>query len=158
MGSGKTATGMRLAAALSRPFIDSDDQIETSYGATGRELAERMGVAWLHDAEAAAFSHALESTSPAVIAAAASIADRAELVAELESTELLVVLLDAEERVLADRTTPDDHRRPVDWSDMVQRMRRRRARLAAVADVVISTTSTDINTVVAEVLAVHASF
>jgi hypothetical protein len=37
-------------------------------------------------------------------------------------------------------------------------MRRRRARLAAVADVVISTTSTDINTVVAEVLAVHASF
>jgi shikimate kinase len=69
-----------------------------------------------------------------------------------------VVLLDAEERVLADRTTPDDHRRPVDWSDMVQRMRRRRARLAAVADVVISTTSTDINTVVAEVLAVHASF
>ena len=154
MGSGKTAVGTRLAAALGRPFVDSDDQIEAAYGATGRELAARMGVAWLHDAEAAAFSDAIESPHPAVVAAAASIADRDELVAVLESTELLVVLLETEAQVLADRTKPDDHRRPVDWGDMASQIERRRARLAAVTDVAISTTAVDIESVVAEVLGV----
>ena len=157
MGSGKTTTGTQLAAALGRSFVDSDEQIEATYGATGRELAESMGVAWLHDAEAAAFSDALDSTEPAVVAAAASIADRAELVAVLESDDLFVVLLETEARFLADRTNPDDHRRPVDWSDMAHQMGQRRARLAGVADVVISTTAVDVDAVVAQVLAAYAS-
>ncbi len=157
MGSGKTSIGMRLAAALNRQFVDSDDQIEATYGATGRELAASMGVKWLHDAEAAAFADALDSRDPAVIAAAASIGDRAELVALLESDELYVVLLETEAQILADRTKPDDHRRPVDWGDMTRQMERRRARLAAVADVAISTTAVDINSVVVEVLGRYES-
>ena len=152
MGSGKTTVGTRLAAQLSRPLVDSDDQIETTYGSTGRELAERRGVAWLHDAEATAFSNAIESATPAVIAAAASIADRAELVALLQPSDLFVVLLEAETQILVARTKPDDHRRPVDWSDMAHQTQRRQARLAAVADMLISTTVVDVDTIVTKVL------
>lgn len=156
MGSGKTTAGTRLAEAMSRPFIDSDAQIEKMYGATGRELAEGMGVPWLHEAEAAAFRTALASTDPAVIAAAASIGDRPKLVAILESSDLFVVLLEAEPDLLADRTEAGNHRRAVDWSDMFQRMGRRRARLVTVADFVISTTVEDPDSVVAHVLAAFA--
>ncbi len=152
MGSGKTTVGARLAEALSRPFVDSDDQIEGTYGATGRELAERRGVAWLHEAEASAFRKALDSADPTVIAAAASIADQPELVAMLHSNGLFVVLLEAEPDVLARRAETANHRRRVDWDDMSKRSGRRRARLATVADVVMSTTSLDPYSVVADVL------
>ena len=157
MGSGKTTTGLRLANALSRPFVDSDVQIEVAYGATGRELARRRGVAWLHEAEASALTEALESTEPAIIAAAASIADRRDLVAMLDSNDLFVVLLEADLDVLAKRTEARDHRRSVDWDDMSHRLQQRREHLAAVADVVISTTSVDPDSVVADVLALLAA-
>lgn len=153
MGSGKTTTGTRLAAALNRPFVDSDAQIEAAHGATGRELAERLGVPWLHEAEASAFSAALESPGPAVIAAAASVADRSELVAALASEDLFTVLLDADRDVKAQRAETSQHRRPVDWSDMEGRTERRRARLAEVADIEICTSSMDPYSVVAHVLA-----
>ena len=156
MGSGKTTTGTRLAEALNRTFIDSDVQIEAAYGATGRELAERMGVAWLHEAEAAAFSEALESPEPAVIAAAASVADRPELVAALASDDLFKVLLEADLDVQAQRAGTGHHRRPVDWGDMQGETARRRARLAEVSDMEISTTSMDPDSVVADVLAAFA--
>jgi shikimate kinase len=156
MGSGKTTTGTRLAEALSRPFVDSDAQIEAAYGSTGRELAERFGVAWLHEAEAAAFSDALESPDPAVIAAAASIADRPELVAALESEDLFTVLLEADVEVQAQRAGKGHHRRPVDWTDMEDRTAQRRARLAEVVDLEISTTSMDPDAVVTTVLAAFA--
>jgi len=156
MGSGKTTSGTRLAQALGRPFFDSDAQIETTHGTTGRELAERNGVLWLHDAEAAAFSNALESDDPAVIAAAASIADRPDLIAALESDDLFVVLLDTDLDVLAQRAETGSHRRPVDWSDMTQRIGLRRERFASVADVVISTTLANAGSVVADVLAAFA--
>jgi shikimate kinase len=154
MGSGKTTIGTRLAEALGRHFVDSDAQIEEAHGgATGRELAGRKGVAWLHEAEASALGKALESTEPAIIAAAASIGDRPDLVAMLGATDLLVVLLEAEPDVLANRTETGDHRRPVDWNDMTQLLRQRRERLAAAADVVISTTSENPDSVVTRVLA-----
>ena len=156
MGSGKTTTGIQLAKATHRPFVDSDQQIEGVHGATGRKLAECKGVPWLHQAEATAFDNAIQSTEPAVIAAAASIADRDDLVAVLESTQLFVVLLEAEPQVLADRTRDGDHRRPFDWTDMSPRLRQRRERLAAVADVVISTTAADPDSVAAAVLAAYA--
>ena len=157
MGSGKTTIGALLAESLSRPFVDSDGQIEATYGATGRELAERMGVPCLHEAEAAAFSKALESTDPTVIAAAASIADRPELVAMMKSDDVFVVLLEAELGVLAGRAERGYHRRRFDWDNMSDRMGHRRARLAAVADVVISTSSAAPAAVVAEVLGVLAT-
>lgn len=157
MGSGKTTTGRRLAEALSRPFVDSDAQIKVAHGANGRELAERMGVAWLHEAEASAFTEALESTEPAIIAGAASIADRPELVAALHSDDLFVVLLEADVDLLADRAETGTHRRPVDWSDMSYRAGQRRARLAEVADVVISTTAANPDSVAANVLTAFAA-
>jgi shikimate kinase len=156
MGSGKTTTGTRLAEALNRPFVDSDAQIEATYGATGRELAERRGVPWLHEAEAAAFRKALESPDPVVIAAAASIADRPELVEALRSDDLFTVLLEADLGVQAQRAEAGDHRRPVDWSDMNDRTPRRRARLAEVVDIEVSTTSMDPDSVVADVVAAFA--
>lgn len=156
MGSGKTTTGTRLAEALDRPFVDSDTQIEAAHGSTGRELAERIGVPWLHEAEASAFSEAIESPDPAVIAAAASIADRPDLVAALGSADLFTVLLEADGDVQAQRAETGRHRRPVDWTDMEDRTAQRRARLAEVADIEVSTTSMDPESVVARVLAVFA--
>ena len=156
MGSGKSTTGTRLAQALVRLFFDSDAQIEATYGLTGRELAERRGVQWLHDAEAAAFRSAIESDDPAVIAAAASIADRPDLIALLEPDDLLVVLLDGNLDVLAERAATGIHRRPVDSSDMADRIRQRRERFASVADVVISTATANADSVTSEVLAAVA--
>jgi shikimate kinase len=152
MGSGKTTIGGRLSEALGRPFVDSDEQIEAKFGATGRELAERMGVEWLHKAEASAFIEALDSGDSTVIAAAASIADRPELVERLESAGVFVVLLEAELDRLTERTETEDHRRRVDWDNISDRLARRRTRLARIADVMISTTSVDPASAVAKVL------
>jgi shikimate kinase len=157
MGSGKTTIGGRLAEALGRPFVDSDEQIAAAFGATGRELAERLGVAWLHEVEASAFTAALDDDDRAVIAAAASIADRPELVKRLRSGDIFVVFLEAELDELIARTEQDDHRRRVDWDHMSDRVGRRRANLVPVADLVVSTTSADPASVLAEVLGALAA-
>ncbi|MFA8442996.1 shikimate kinase [Yoonia sp.] len=52
MGSGKTAIGRALAAALDVPFVDSDAAIEEAAAATIAEIFERDGEAFFRKREA----------------------------------------------------------------------------------------------------------
>jgi shikimate kinase len=51
MGSGKSAIGKRLAAALGRPFRDSDSEIEAAARMSIAEIFERFGEAHFRDGE-----------------------------------------------------------------------------------------------------------
>lgn len=51
MGAGKTSVGKRLAAALSLPFRDGDDEIEKSAGLTVPEIFELYGEARFREGE-----------------------------------------------------------------------------------------------------------
>lgn len=112
-GSGKTTVGRRLAAALGWTLIDSDDQIRSRYGMTGEELADRSGLAALHGAEGRLLVEALEDRTPAVIGAAASVADSPAAVEALEASEELIVHLTADPDTLASRQSLGSQRRPI---------------------------------------------
>jgi shikimate kinase len=51
MGAGKTKIGRRLAARLSLPFFDSDEQIEAAAGETIEEIFAHRGEAAFRDGE-----------------------------------------------------------------------------------------------------------
>lgn len=51
MGSGKTALGKRLAVALNRTFVDSDQMIETESGLSIRDIFEISGEATFRELE-----------------------------------------------------------------------------------------------------------
>lgn len=70
MGAGKTTLGRRLARRLSRPFIDSDQQIEARTGRTVREIFESDGEPAFRALETDALAEALATSSPCVVAAA----------------------------------------------------------------------------------------
>ncbi len=70
MGAGKTTVGARLAAAMGRPYLDSDLQVERATGMTVPEIFETRGEAAFRREEAAALLAALSSDRPAVVAVA----------------------------------------------------------------------------------------
>lgn len=140
MGSGKTTVARILAERLDRPLIDSDDQLEARYGSTGRELAAERGVPWLHQAEAEALRKALDSSTPAVIAAAASTGDRADLAARIESESVWAVLLVGDAEVLAARARSGVHRRSIDVRRSRELAEKRNERLREVVDIVVDVT------------------
>lgn len=140
MGAGKTTLAAALAAALQRPLHDSDADIEDD---TGREAADiaacRGGRERLHDLEAKHLRDALQADA-GVIAAAASVVDRAALRAALERA--FVIWLDAPPDVLAKRFHANPHR-PVygDADEVLKRHdRRRRPHFGAIADIVLDAT------------------
>ncbi|GEM_PF-1728133 len=119
MGSGKTTLGMRLAAELGRPFIDSDDLLLEATGRTGRELAATAGVSELHRLERQVFLEAISGPEPSVVAAAASVVDDEAVRQAL--TETVCVFLTAGPEVLAGRTPPNGHRREVGRGERLER-------------------------------------
>ncbi len=111
MGAGKTTIGTLLAERIGRPFIDSDPQLLALTGQSGREVAAAEGVERLHHLESDALREALSSRRPAVIAAAASIADDEEALSAVKRSGALVVMLEADPDTLAARALTGDHRR-----------------------------------------------
>jgi shikimate kinase len=77
MGSGKTTLGLALAEHFALPYFDSDQALLEKMGVTGRDLANRQGVDYLHACEAEILLHQLSRTTPSVISAAASTIDDA---------------------------------------------------------------------------------
>lgn len=65
MGSGKTAVGRALSAALRVPFLDSDHELELAANATIAEIFARDGEAFFRDREAEVIARLL--TGPPVI-------------------------------------------------------------------------------------------
>jgi shikimate kinase len=113
MASGKTTIGELLAARLGRPFVDNDVLLQQRTGRSAREIADTEGAKALHAREAEALAAALESTVPAVIAAAAAAPVEPVGAAALRAHE--VVYLRARPDVLARRLATehaDDNHRP----------------------------------------------
>jgi shikimate kinase len=152
MGAGKTTLGRRLARALGRPFVDSDQQVEARTGRTVREIFEAEGEAAFRALETEALTDALARSQPAVIAAAGgtvlSVVNR-----DLMRDRGTVVWLRADPDVLADRVRHGSHR-PLLAEDPVGRLRtldaERRQLYAEVADHVVDTTGRSPDEILAE--------
>ncbi len=150
MGVGKTTIGRLLAAALDRPFLDSDTEIEQATGRTSRQIAATEGVAELHRIEAGMFLDAVASPVAGVIAAAASVVDDETCLAALAAQTC--VLLEAPDPVLADRTNDPGHRRPAGTEERAALLRRRKDMWRELSGVVVDTSPTDPANVVSEIL------
>ncbi|MCC5995815.1 MAG: shikimate kinase [Oceanicaulis sp.] len=68
MGVGKTTVGRRLAARLSRPFVDADEEIEAAAGRAIAEIFADFGEAAFRDGERRVIARLLETPSPIVLA------------------------------------------------------------------------------------------
>jgi shikimate kinase len=139
MGSGKSTVGRLVADRLDRPFVDSDEQIESETGRTVRQIWEREGEDAFRRLESAALASALSGEEPAVVAAAGGV-----VLAE-ENRRLLdgagtVVWLRGDPALLAQRAARGAHRPLLDGdaTGALDRMEAERAKLYAdVADAVI---------------------
>ncbi len=137
MGSGKTTVGRLVADRLDRRFVDSDAEVEERFGKNGRGLAEEHGVEWLHQVEAEILLAALGGPGTAVVAAAATTADRPDLLQRLQDPGVALVVLDGDAEVLWHRAGGGDHRRSLDLESARRLARRRRETTAPIADMVI---------------------
>ena len=66
MGSGKTAVGRNLSAALNVPFLDSDAEIESAANLTVPEIFERDGERFFRKREAEVIARLLDA-SPGIL-------------------------------------------------------------------------------------------
>jgi shikimate kinase len=138
-GSGKTTVGRRLAVALGWSLIDSDDQIRGRFGVSGGELVGRSGVAALHRSESRLLVEALEDRTPAVICAAASVADSPAAVEALGAAGVAIVHLTADPETLASRQPLGGHRRPIGSEELETLAARRRATYHRLAGLTVDT-------------------
>jgi shikimate kinase len=151
MGSGKTTVGTRVARALGRPFVDSDDLLQARTGHTARELFEANGETAMHTAERDALMQAFAAPEANVIGAAAS----AVLTMADELRRHYVVWLCADPHVLAERVQQQKHRPFVDHDPdvLVRQHEERKALYASVASLTIDTTRGDPDDEAAEIVA-----
>ncbi|MGI9649550.1 MAG: shikimate kinase, partial [Acidimicrobiia bacterium] len=154
MGSGKTTIGRALAERLGFRFLDNDAGIEAEYGATGAELADRLGVEELHRIEAAQLAGALDafSSGEVVIAAAASVVDDADSRSRL--ADATVVWLDADPAYLADRLDDGAHRRNLGIdarTALAGQADERREHFVAASEVVVNVEGRSVHDIVEEI-------
>lgn len=91
MGSGKTATGRRLAFLLGCSFSDLDQLIEEKTGRTVVEIFAREGEAFFRDVEAEVLRE-VSGTGPRVIAAGGGTVLRADNVARMRQSGKIIFL------------------------------------------------------------------
>lgn len=126
MATGKTTIGALVAAALRRPLVDSDAQVEAATGRTVREIWRADGEDAFRRLEAAALAAALDRPEPAVIAAAGGVVLRDENRVRLRRDDVDVVWLRARPETLLERVRlAGDVHRPLldeDPAGMLERM------------------------------------
>ncbi|HEX8389690.1 MAG TPA: shikimate kinase [Sphingomonas sp.] len=108
MGVGKSTVGRRLAARLKLPFVDADHEIEVAAAMTITEIFERYGEEYFRDGERRVIARLMDG-NPKVIATGGG-AFINERTRALMLRDALVVWLDADTRVLADRVRRRDTR------------------------------------------------
>lgn len=138
MGAGKTTLAEALARRWVRPLRDSDADLLCEHGRSAAQLAAELGADSLHGLEATHLLRALADRPAPVIAAAASVVDRAECRRAVR--DATVIWLDVPIGHLLARQASGGHRPAyrADLLGMLQDMdRARRSLFAAVAHIVL---------------------
>lgn len=139
-GAGKTTVGAIVAERSGLLFRDGDASLETEFGVTARTLTAAHGVGGLHAAEQAVARDLLADDDPSIIAPAASCLDDPATVDAIRARSWLVVVLDADAALLAERASTGAHRRPMGAEEATARWANRRPTALGVADVVLDAT------------------
>lgn len=154
MAVGKSTVGRRVAEALGRRFLDSDDEVCARTGRTVREIFESDGEAAYRRFETEVLVDALASPDPVVVAAAGGVV-LAEGNRRLLAERATVVWLTAAPEVLERRVRRGDHR-PLLGDDPGPVLRRlaeeRRPLYEEVADCTVDVEGRDAAAVAAAVL------
>ena len=156
MATGKTTAGRIVAQRLGRPFLDSDELIESRTGRTVRQIFRDEGEQAFRAEESRALLDALASPVPAVIAAAGGVVLSDANREALRSADAQVVWLLADPSLLVDRVMSAGHRPLLDDdpAGTLHRMFRDREHLyREVADAVVDVDGRDVSEVIDAVLA-----
>ncbi|MDQ3689745.1 MAG: hypothetical protein M3406_06885 [Chloroflexota bacterium] len=154
MGSGKSTIGRLLAAATGWPYVDNDELVRRSHGASARQIVEDHGEARMREAEAGALALGVAIAAPAVVGVAAgTILDPSDR----ERLRLggVVVWLRADAAALESRAIGAEHRPWLDaggGSWIRDAIAERDPLYATVADMVIDTAAGDADASAAEIL------
>jgi shikimate kinase len=162
MGAGKTTVGYKCAKRLGRPFVDTDDLVETAAGMTIAELFALSGEGRFRAMEREAVADACASPTPTVIACGGGAVLHADNRRRVKSRGF-VVWLQAPPEVLADRVGRGTERaeRPLVADGPMSTLERLAAMRAeaytAVADAMVETANRSVEGVVDAVLEEYGS-
>ncbi len=103
MGVGKSTVGRRLAARISLPFVDADEEIEKAAGMTIAEMFERYGEGHFRDGERRVIARLMDG-APKVIATGGGAFVQEDTRATILE-QAITIWLDADIDVLVDRVS-----------------------------------------------------
>ncbi|MEP7112498.1 MAG: shikimate kinase [Ilumatobacteraceae bacterium] len=136
MGAGKTTIAALLAEELGRPRRDSDHDIESMTGRTGRQIAVEDGVDELHHLEEKVLLGALRSTEPSIISAAGWVVESPRCRVAIRHGAVAVWLrLSSED--LRTRMDEGTHRRDLSGEQLTELIARRDPLFLDLADIVV---------------------
>lgn len=154
MGTGKSAVGERLAAALGWPFLDTDVVIEERAGCRIAEIFARAGEPGFREQESAVVAEAA-ARDRVVISTGGGVLGRDENLVRLKANGRLVCLT-ARPEVILERTHPWGDRPLLatasDPRQAVERLLRDRAPRYALADVTVDTSDLTVDDVARQIL------
>jgi shikimate kinase len=154
MGSGKSTIGSLLSEATGWPYVDNDELVSRSHGATPRQLLAEWGEAAMRAAESSALALGLGVPAPAIIGVAAgTILDAANR--ELLRAGGIVVWLRADADTLSARAMGGEHRPWLDRAGgrwMREAVEERDPLYASIADITIDTATGSSQAAAAELL------
>jgi shikimate kinase len=154
MGTGKTTVGKRLARALGRPWIDTDQFLEEKWGFSIADYFAKYGEEAFRDEETDALKTVLTTFSPAVITTGGGIILR-EINQEQMKQHGFVIHLDADPQTIAKRLK-NDQTRPLLQGDLEKRVHQiyqERQGKYDFADLRINTSSLTVDDVLNQILA-----
>lgn len=123
-GSGKSSLGRRLARRLERPFLDTDQLVETAAGKSVSRIFAEEGEQWFRECETRCVREAA-ALSGAVIATGGGVVLRKENMEALQENGVVIFIDRRPERILK---TTDLTDRPLvrDSGDKLRRLHRER--------------------------------